>query len=138
MVTVISSLIIFILTLFIHILFRRRGGLKDKLSMQIYLDFVYGFGLNIVVSYYFYTKAEYFGEPLIFSSLILYILISFAYIIFAASPILGEESPSSVIILLAKKYQSVDYQDIYQELSKQDPIKKRLDDLVISKWIVKK
>jgi hypothetical protein len=134
MVTLIISFLMFLTTLILHLLFRRIGGAKQKLSMRIYADFGLGFLTDAgIIAVMHILKIS--GQDLPVSSLLLYVLMALSYIIFAASPVMGEESPSSVIVLMAQKNGSVSYKDILRELSGSNPIRKRLDDLVTSGWV---
>jgi hypothetical protein len=135
MITVLISILIFFITLFLHILYRRRGKIHDKFSMIIYLDFLFGFILNICIIIFISPQFILNKDNFIFTSILLNGLFTLAYIIFITSPIMGEDSPSSEIVLMARKYGSITAKMVRNELHEDILVKRRLDDMVRAKWI---
>ncbi len=75
------------------------------------------------------------STPLPLTSLILYTLLSCFHLVFYTSPLLGDKSPSSRIILYIRKKGSLSYNEIRRSLIDTPLITKRLDDLVAARWI---
>ncbi len=74
-------------------------------------------------------------EPLFFSSLCLYILLSVSFTIFFASPFLGDESPSSKIYLLLKKNGTMTKEELLSYFTDKEIVLKRIDNLIFVGWI---
>lgn len=70
-----------------------------------------------------------------FSTMIIFLLLALAFIIFSISPLLGDESPTSKILLLIRKKKQMSYDQIKTKFSNEKLIKKRLDQMMNLGWI---
>lgn len=130
MIFIVASVILFILTVLVHIFFHRwlmgRGGV----TIKIFSVFLFGFILNAFSILFLFHTRKWGVIPLPVTSVFLYGLLSLSYIIFFASPFLGDESPSSKILLLVKKNGRMSLEKIKDNFSDEKLILKRLKDMM--------
>lgn len=139
------SLAVFILTVILHILTHK---ILLKFSYENYKIFIPVFILGFIVDVFIILSLSnnilngtgnynWWTEKFIWTPLMLFILLTISFFVFFSSP-LGEESPSSVILLLIRKAKRLTGNQILSRFSDDRLIKKRLDYLTILGWIRKK
>ncbi|OGG08689.1 hypothetical protein A2154_01720 [Candidatus Gottesmanbacteria bacterium RBG_16_43_7] len=135
MYCIISTIVIFILTVFLHLYIHKLAVHNTAGSIKAMGIFVAGFATQATVIY-FISKSDDVSEMPI-AALFLFLLLTLDYIAEIASPLLGDESPSSKIILMVMKSGGLTKAAIMRAFSYTTLINKRLDDMVRSGWIRK-
>lgn len=138
MIFIVVSLISFIFTVLVHILFHRWLIEKGRATVKIFSVFLFGFILNAFLILFLFHNGNWRSIPLPMTSVALYGLFSLTYIIFFASPFLGDESPSSKILLLVKKSGKMSFEGIKDNFSDEKLILKRLKDMARANLIEEK
>jgi len=117
---------IFITSAFVHILVFRILKKFKIISFKSTAVFLIGLVINI-----FWLKF-----PL--SAVFLYLLLSGIYILFLTGPILGDPSPSFIILSLLRRKKMMDKNEILASFSDRNLVGKRITSLTSAKLIVKK
>lgn len=126
---VIASIVIFFLCVFLHVLTHRILVVTHKRSVWSYAIFSIGFIICVLFVRF---------APLYLSVITLYCLLVLFYAILTATPYLGDESPSSKILLIVRRLKEVSRRQILAYFSQHLLVDKRLDDLEKSGWITVK
>jgi hypothetical protein len=132
------SLLFFLFTVFVYIIFQRQSFGKTNMIRNIIVFFSCGFLCNAFGIFYFIHQKILDTTALPITAIILYGFISLAFIVVSATPLLGDESPSSKILLMVNKKNGIAFSEIKKFFSTNDLILKRLDDLRKQSWIEKK
>jgi hypothetical protein len=131
---IIITLILFILSVIIHILFHKlllMFGIKTFKGVIVFIPLLI---ILIII-------CTLFPDPIVdkidfrLTAYFLYILMVLSYILMISSPILGDESSSSKIINLLKVKSFSEY-ELNHFFSNKILIKKRIDDLIKSNLII--
>jgi hypothetical protein len=129
------TILIFIFAAISHILIHRLLVQMGVATFKTMLVFGVLFGLLIFLLYFIFPVEK--VADIRYSSIIFYILLSMAYIVVTATPSLGDESPSSRIILFIKKSGSLTKKEIIGDFSDKLLVEKRISDLLKSEYIRK-
>lgn len=136
MVTLLVSIILFLLTLFVHVIAYRKVK-KFKSDTQVTLLI---FLIGSIISAFFIcwlSKNKYFSIlPL--TSIFIYLLLSLIFIIFFLYTYLVEEGPSSTILSVLKKKRKIPEQQIYDYFSDSRLIGSRMKDLLKQGIVIEK
>lgn len=76
--------------------------------------------------------------PLPLTGIFLYIFCSVAYLTMTGTPSLGDESPTTTIVLVLRRKGRLTEKQIFSLFTYQDAIGKRVNDLLDGQWIQKK
>lgn len=139
------TLIIFFLTVILHIIIHRVLLKFSYESYKIFIPvFIFGFIADIYIILFLPNNSlieagnyNWWTERLVWTPILFFILLTISFFVFFLSP-LGEESPSSVILLLIRKAKKLTGNKILSQFSDDKLIKKRLDYLITLGWIQKK
>ncbi|OGG04289.1 hypothetical protein A2Z33_04020 [Candidatus Gottesmanbacteria bacterium RBG_16_52_11] len=134
MISVLASILLFIATLVIHIMVRRPNARSIGIG-KVVADFAVACILAAVA---IVALGEWFRDitpPLPLTGIAIYGFAAFSYVSFSASPFLGDESPSSVIVLLAREKGSMTLDDVLSEFPDRSIVDKRIADLISTGWI---
>jgi hypothetical protein len=133
MISIIISLVIFLLTFSVYILLQRTVLGNNFVIIKTYLIFFGGLIVDSVFEYRYISVNNVPSLPV--TSIFLYITLALALIMVSMTPLLGDESPSSKIVLFVRKRKSVPFSDIVNMFSYDNLILKRLDDMIGQSWI---
>jgi hypothetical protein len=134
---------IFIVTVFIHILIHRLLRVFNKKNFFTIVLFILGIGVVWGINHYILSsriitplvKDTIWLYPFDFTALVLYIFLSFSYVVYIATPYLGDEGPTAKIILSLLKKQSLSEEEIVHSFRDRDVIEKRITDMIGIKWV---
>ena len=135
MLYIIQAIIIFMLSLIVHIgVFRLFRKLKNEASVSLIIFFT-GFIIASAVIFRSYSQnmAERVGlwiTPLLWTAVVFYFLLALSYIIFFLYSFLVEESPTSTILGLLRKKRKVSEKEIFANFSNAKLIETRLTELI--------
>ncbi|MDX1372901.1 MAG: hypothetical protein R3321_10545 [Nitrososphaeraceae archaeon] len=127
------TFIIFIFTVVLHIILHRILVLFGKVTFKTVLIFPIIFLVNLYIQLFVIKNNSY---P--WTSIILFSFFTLDYLTQIASPYLGDEGPSSRILLFVLNKKLVAKAEILKIFSDKEMIIKRLDDMVKAGWIEKR
>lgn len=134
MAYLVTSLVVFLFFFFLHVFVHRILEVFGKQTFMSVGIFIAGIAVEAYVAY---TIIPTTGS-LVMSSIVLYISMAWAYVIFFSAIYLGEVSPSAKIIALVKKKKSVTIGEIIASFSDEEIIVNRLNDTLRAGWIDKR
>lgn len=140
------TFIIFLLTVVGHIGYHRLTIWLGKKSFKTIRIFFLGFLLNsyFMVHIFMATIEETsvtsspWLYPLPLSGAFFYIMLFFSYIIYSASPYLGQEGPTSKLLMLLQKHPNLTEEQIVDSFTDEETILDRIADLIRVQWIIKR
>lgn len=146
MVYFLVTIIVFLLSVTGHIGYHRLKIHFKKKSFKTIGIFFVGFLLNCTIlgKIYFDSLqltnmyASVWLYPLPFSGAFFYIMLFFSYIIYSASPYLGQEGPTSKILTFLQKHPYKTKKQIVDAFTDNDTILDRIRDLVQVGWVLRK
>jgi hypothetical protein len=125
MLSVFISLIIFCISVTIHVIVFRKFSDFGKKNYKTSVVFVAGFFLLVFV-----LGINGQNNLWTYSSLLLYILISIYYVLLLTTLFLGEKGPSIQILDILVKNKSATFREMVLHFQRDNPTGKRLKDLV--------
>lgn len=143
MVYILISIILFILTVIIHIFTHRILVKVGVVTFKTVGVFLIGFLINFITIIFYYNKnksnmrGELWLMPIPFTAVVLYGLLLLVYFALFTGPCWGEESPSSKIFLMVKKKKGMNIAEIKNNFRNEDLVMRRIDDLIGVNWLEK-
>lgn len=136
MESLLVSIILFMTTLFVHVMvYRTVKKFKSDTEVTLFI-FSVGF-INSAILICWLSKDNYFSIlPL--TSIFIYLLLSLIFIIFFLYTYLVEEGPSSTILSVLKKKRKIPERQIYDNFSDTKLIGSRMKDLIKQGIVVEK
>jgi len=145
MIYVEFTLLFFCFTCVVQLMIHRILMIIGKRTFATVHVLTVGCMINATVIYFLYRSLSPISQngslwfyPIPVSASVLYILLYFAYIIYSVSPYLGQEGPTSRILMLFRKHQKLTEQQLIAAFTDKEIIFDRIDDLVRSKCVTKR
>lgn len=139
MIYLVISVLVFLVTIPVHIIIHRILLYFDSLSFKTVIVFLLGLIVDVVLVFSLYLSnreaVNIWNMPLPYTAVIFYLLLTAVYMIFYTSPFLGNISPSTEILLLLRRYKKMSYQKILSCFTGKELVLDRLKSLEEAKLI---
>ncbi|OGG08685.1 hypothetical protein A2154_01695 [Candidatus Gottesmanbacteria bacterium RBG_16_43_7] len=135
MYTLLISVLIFLIGVFLHVLIYRiilTFGVRSFSSAAVFVLI-----LAVYIILLFFTPQYLPVVEYKITSVMVYISLSVSYLALSASLILGDESPSSKIVLEVERHPGIKQNDLIKLFSDSKLVDKRLEDMLSSGMIAK-
>lgn len=137
MIHIISSLIWVSGTVLVHIVLSKVRLILGWSRLAVLGVFIVGLVGCVLTTVWYLPRAS-SSLPLPLTGIFLYIFCSLAYLAITGSPTLGDESPTTKILLGLRRKGPLTQKQIFSLFTYREVIGKRMNDLLESQWIQKK
>lgn len=143
MMFILVSVTVFIASIIGHMVIHRVVVLLGKKSFKTIAIFVVGLIAHVYIvvflapniATFMLTNYSLWTYPLVMTSTMLYGLLALAYVIYIASPYLGDEGPTNKVLRILRTGSGLTAHEIEQAFTNEELFIKRVGDLQAAGWI---